>query len=47
MIFTNKIKQRRKKCQMLQQQLAASLNIDLTTYCKIGNIAKGLIVIIK
>lgn len=35
MIFTNKIKQLREECQMPQRQLAAALNIDTATYCKI------------
>ena len=47
MIFTNKIKQRKEECKMLQQQFKASLNIDMIAYCKIKNITKGFIVNIE
>lgn len=35
MIFTNRIKRLREEFQMPQRQLAAALNIDTATYCKI------------
>ncbi|MDR0712836.1 MAG: helix-turn-helix domain-containing protein [Bacteroidales bacterium] len=35
MIFTERIKQLRKELQMPQRQLAAALEIDTATYCKI------------
>ena len=35
MMFINRIKQLREDFQMPQRQLAAALNIDTATYCKI------------
>jgi len=35
MMFINRIKQLREDCQMPQRQLAAVLEIDTATYCKI------------